>query len=67
MDDLQKELTGPWIEDEDGTIDWLSSQIPFKSLMDRHTVDVGVINEELNLIAEELRVVLRVEKLLVAF
>lgn len=32
MDDLQEELSSSGVEDEDGSIDGLCGQVPFKSL-----------------------------------
>ena len=66
MDNLQEQLTGTGVEDKDGTVDWLGRQVTFKGLVNGNTIDVGIIDEELSLVAEEFRVVLRVEELLVA-
>lgn len=32
MDDLQEKLTSSWVEDKDGSIDWLGSQVTLKCL-----------------------------------
>lgn len=61
VNDLKEELTRAGVEDKDGSVDRLCRQVSFESLVNRDTVDVGVIDEPDNLVAEELRVVLRVE------
>lgn len=35
MDNLEEELTGPGVEDEDGSIDGLGGQVTFKGLNNR--------------------------------
>ncbi|KAI6074319.1 hypothetical protein LUU34_00484700 [Aix galericulata] len=40
MDDLQEELSGPGIEDENGSVDRFCGQIPFKSLRKQVKVDL---------------------------
>ena len=52
MDDLQEELAGARVEDEDGAIDWFGCQITFECLMDGDSVDIGVIDEPNDLICE---------------
>jgi hypothetical protein len=32
VNDLQEELTGAWVEDEDGSVDGLGRQVAFKRL-----------------------------------
>ena len=66
VDDLEEQLARPRVEDEDGAVDGLRRQVALERLVDRHAVDVGVVDEVLDLVAEELRVVLGVEELLVA-
>ena len=66
MNNLQEQLTSSRVEDENSTVNRLGSQVTFKGLVNGDTVDISVINEQLNLVAEQLRVVLRVEELLVA-
>lgn len=61
VDDLEEELTGARVEDEDGAVDGLGGQIALERLVDGDAVDVGVVDEPDDLVAEELRVVLRVE------
>jgi hypothetical protein len=56
---LQKELSRSRIENEDGTINGLSGEISFKSLMDRNTVDIGIIHKPDDLVAKDLTIVLR--------
>ena len=45
MDDLQKELSGFGIKDEDCAVDRFSRQVTFKSFVDSNSVNVGVVNE----------------------
>lgn len=66
MDDLQEQLPGPWVEDEDSAVDRFCRQVAFECLVNRYSVDIGVINEELHLVAEQLRVVLAVQEFLIA-
>ena len=61
MDDLEEQLARLWIENEDGTVDWLCCQVALECLVDGDSVDVGVIDEPDYLIREELCVILRVE------
>ena len=58
MNDLEEELTRPGVEDEDGTVDGLGGQIALKSLVNGHTVHIGVIHKPDDLIAEQLSIVL---------
>jgi hypothetical protein len=58
MNDLQEELSSSRIEDEDSTVDRLSSQIAFKGLVNRYTVNVCIVDEKLNLVAEEFGIIL---------
>ena len=44
-----------------GTVDWLRGQISFKGLVDRNSVDVGIIHEPNDLVGEQLGIVLRVQ------
>ncbi len=66
MNDLQEELARPGVEDEDCSVDWLRCQVALESLVDGHAIDVGIIDEQLGLVAEQLRIVLGVQELLVA-
>ena len=66
MDNFQEQLACSRVEDEDGAIDRLCCQIAFKGLVDRDSVDIGIIDKQLDLVAEKLRVILRVQELLVA-
>mmetsp|Transcript_15391 Transcript_15391/g.46046 ORF Transcript_15391/g.46046 Transcript_15391/m.46046 type:complete len:443 (-) Transcript_15391:2814-4142(-) len=61
MNDLEEQLSGARIEDENGTINWFGGQVSFKGLMNGDAIHIGIINEPNDLLAEELRVVLRVE------
>mmetsp|Transcript_39335 Transcript_39335/g.83813 ORF Transcript_39335/g.83813 Transcript_39335/m.83813 type:complete len:1257 (-) Transcript_39335:3240-7010(-) len=61
VDNLQEELSGSRVEDEDSTVYWFRGQITFESLVDRDSVHVGVINEPDDLGAEELSVVLGIQ------
>ena len=61
MDDLQEELTGPGVEDEDGPIDGLGGQVTLKGFVNGHPIHIGVINKPDDLVAEELTVVLHMQ------
>jgi hypothetical protein len=61
VDDLEEELARLGIEDEDGPIDWLGRQISLKSLVDGHSVHIGVIHKPNDLVGEQLCIVLRVQ------
>ena len=61
VDDLEVQVTGSWVEDEDGTVDGLGGEVALKGLVDRDAVDVGVVDEPDDLVREELAVVLRRE------
>ena len=65
MNDFKEELAGSGIKDEDCSINGLGSQIAFERFVDCNPIHVSVINEQLDLVAEQLRVVLRVQELLV--
>ena len=58
VDDLEEELAGAGVEDEDGPVDGLGGQVALKGLVDGHTVHVGVIHKPDDLVAEQLTVVL---------
>eukprot|EP00958_Prasinococcus_capsulatus_P015981 scaffold1754_cov355-Prasinococcus_capsulatus_cf.AAC.3 len=59
VDDLEEELAGARVEDEDGTVDGLGGQVALEGLVDGHAIHVGVIHEPDDLVAEQLPVVLR--------
>ena len=61
MNNFEEQLSRFGIENEDGTVDRLRSQVPFKCLVDCNSVNVGVVNEPDDLVRKDLRVVLRVE------
>eukprot|EP00964_Phaeocystis_antarctica_P078146 scaffold48598_cov65-Phaeocystis_antarctica.AAC.1 len=61
VDDLEEELAGARVEDEDGAVDGLGRQVALEGLVDGDAVDVGVIDEPDDLVGEELAVVLRRE------
>lgn len=44
VDDLEEELTGSRVEDEDGSVDGLGRQVSFERLVNRDSVDVGVVD-----------------------
>ena len=46
VNDLEEELTGSRVEDEDGSVDGLGRQVSFERLVDRDSVDVGVVDCE---------------------
>ena len=58
MDDLEEELAGTWVEDEDGSVDGLGGQVALECLVDGDPVDVGVVHEPDDLVAEQFSVVL---------
>ena len=58
VDDLEEELTGARIEDEYGAVDGLRGQIALVGLVYGDAVDVGVVHEPDDLVAEQLAVVL---------
>src|SRR2546423_12806943 len=62
MNNFEEQLTGSWIEDKDGTIDWLRGQIPFKGLVNRYTVYIGIVNKPDGIFREEVTIILRVEE-----
>jgi hypothetical protein len=64
VDDLQEELTRARVEDEDGAVDGLGGEVAFEGLVDGDAIDIGVVDEQLNLVAEQLVVVLAVQELL---
>ena len=45
VDDLEEELSGAWVENEDATVDRLRGQVALEGFVDRHAVNVGVVNE----------------------
>ena len=45
MNDLEEELSGSRVEDEDGAVDRLCGQVALERLVDGHTVDVRVVDE----------------------
>ena len=61
VDNLQKELPGARVEDENRAVDRLRGQVTLERLVDRHPVHVGIVHEPDRLVAEQLAVVLRVE------
>ena len=58
---LEEELSGPRVEDEDRAVDRLGREVALKRLVNRHTVDVRVVDEPDDLVAKELAVVLRAQ------
>mmetsp|Transcript_51851 Transcript_51851/g.121766 ORF Transcript_51851/g.121766 Transcript_51851/m.121766 type:complete len:1251 (+) Transcript_51851:175-3927(+) len=61
VDDLEEELSGPRVEDEDGAVDGLRRQVALERLVNRHAVHVGVVDKPDDLVREQLAVVLRAE------
>ena len=59
MNNLEEELAGTRIEDENGSVDGFRRQVALERLVDRHAVDVRVVDEPNDLIGEEFAVVLR--------
>jgi hypothetical protein len=58
VDNLQEQLTGARVEDKDGTVDRLSRQVAFEGLVNSDSIDIRVVDEQLYLVREELRVIL---------
>jgi hypothetical protein len=56
---LEEELAGARVEDEDSAVDGLGRQVALERLVDRDAVNVRVVDEPDNLVAEQLAVVLR--------
>mmetsp|Transcript_12946 Transcript_12946/g.36299 ORF Transcript_12946/g.36299 Transcript_12946/m.36299 type:complete len:360 (+) Transcript_12946:1817-2896(+) len=61
MNDLQEQLPGPGVEDEDGTVDRLGREVTFKGLVYRDAVNVRVIHKPNELVGKQLPVVLAVQ------
>lgn len=61
MDDLQKELSGFGIKDEDCAVDRFSRQVTFKSFVDSNSVYISVINKPDDLVWKQLSVILRIQ------
>jgi len=45
MDDLQEELACTRVEYENSSVNWLGRQVTLEGLVDRHSVDIGVIHK----------------------
>jgi len=58
VNDLEEELPGARVEDEDGAVDRLGRQVALEGLVDGDAVHVRVVHEPDDLVAEELAVVL---------
>ena len=58
MDDLEEELAGARVEDEDGAVDGLGGEVAFERLVDGDAVHVRVVHEPDDLVGEQLSVVL---------
>ena len=52
MNNFQKQLACPWVEDEDSSIDRFGCQITLKSFMDSDSIDISIINKPDRLIGE---------------
>lgn len=52
VNDLQEQLPGLRIEDKNCPVDRLGRQIPLKRFVNSYPVNVGVVNEQLSLVAE---------------
>merc|ERR1719223_1650567 len=61
VNDLEEELSSTRIENEDRAVDWLRRQVTLEGLVNRDSVDIGVIHEPDDLVGEQLTVVLRRE------
>lgn len=58
MNNFQKQLSSPRIENKDSTIDRFSSQVTFESFVNSYSIDISIIDKPNNLIREELTIVL---------
>ena len=45
VDNLEEKLSCARVEDEDSSVDWFRRQVTLEGLVDRNTVDVGIIDE----------------------
>ena len=61
VDDLEEELAGPGVEDEDGTIDGFGGEVTLKGLVDGYPVHIGVIHKPDDLVTEQLTIVLHMQ------
>ena len=61
MNDLQEQLPGPRVENENRPINGLCSQIPFKSLMNCHPIHISIVHKPYHLVGEQISVILGVE------
>ena len=59
VNDLQEELSGARVEDEDRTVDGLCREVTLERLVDGHTIHIGIIYKPDDLVGEELAVILR--------
>jgi hypothetical protein len=50
MNDLEEQLSGAGVEDEDGSIDRLGHQVTLEGLVDHDLVHVGVVDEPNDLV-----------------
>ena len=50
MDNLEEQLTRLRVENEDGAINRLRRQVALKSLVDRHAIDISVIDKPNDLV-----------------
>ena len=53
MDNLQKQLTRARVENENSAVDRLGGEVALERLMDGDSVNVRIIDEELNLVRKE--------------
>ena len=58
VNDLQEKLTSSGVENENGSVDGFGGQVTFKSLVDGHSVDVGVVDKPNNLVTEQFAIIL---------
>jgi hypothetical protein len=54
VNDLQEQLTGAGVEDEDRAVYRLGCQVAFKRLVDGDSVYVRVVDEEFDVVGKEL-------------
>ncbi len=61
MYDLKEKLTCPRVKDENSTVYRFGCQVALKSLMDRHSVHIRIIDKPNNLVREQLSIILGIE------
>jgi len=60
MDDFEEKMSRLRVQNENSTVYWFSRQITLMGLVNRYSVNVGIVNEPNYLVTEQLRVILRI-------